>query len=311
LLVSPVPTAYLIRRVFEKTGAVTAAALEEGAPEDVEVRRDVRYGDGAADRYDLYLPGREKPVGLVFWIHGGAFVGGAKEELSGYLKRIAHAGFAVVAPEYPLAPKARHPTQLAQLTACLDRVMSSTDFDADSLFLAGDSAGAMLATQMALTVVDADYASLVGVTPTIGAEWLAGMVLCCGPFGLAEFERTSEVGRRFGDAVLWAYSGQRRFSDDQGFVGAMSVTQWVGPSFPPTLITVGNADPLAPQSEALAQSLETAGVTVERRFFTADHRPALGHEYQFDLGTQEARDFLDRMTSWLHARSARDSRPRA
>ena len=128
---------------------------------------------------------------------------------------------------------------------------------------------------------------------------------------LHQFERTSEVGRRFGDAVLWAYSGQRRFSDDQGFVGAMSVTQWVGPSFPPTLITVGNADPLAPQSEALAQSLETAGVTVERRFFTADHRPALGHEYQFDLGTQEARDFLDRMTSWLHARSARDSRPRA
>ena len=56
LVFTPAPTVYLIRRVFQKTGAVTAANLEQGAPGDVDVRRDLRYGDDAAERYDLYLP---------------------------------------------------------------------------------------------------------------------------------------------------------------------------------------------------------------------------------------------------------------
>lgn len=312
LVFTPAPTVYLIRRVFQKTGAVTAANLEQGAPGDVDVRRDLRYGDDAAERYDLYLPAGKEPPGLVFWIHGGAFVGGAKEELSGYLKRIAHAGHAVVAPEYTLAPKGRHPTQLGQLMACLDQVLSPTYQQIESLVLAGDSAGAMLATQLALTLIDGDYASLTGVNPSARAgERLVGTILCCGPFGLTEFGRTSELGRRFGDAVLWAYSGKRRFSEDRRFVDAMSVIGRVGSSFPATIITVGNADPLAAQSEALADRLEASGVSVERHFYPVDREPALGHEYQFDLGTEEAKEFLTATISWLRARSVPEAGPQA
>jgi acetyl esterase/lipase len=70
-------------------------------------------------------------------------------------------------------------------------------------------------------------------------------------------------------------------------------------SFPPTFLTVGNADPLRPHSEALATSLVEQGVEVDTLFYPAAHEPALGHEYQFDLDLEDARTALTRIVAFL------------
>jgi acetyl esterase len=38
---------------------------------------------------------------------------------------------------------------------------------------------------------------------------------------------------------------------------------------------------------------------VDALFFPADHRPPLGHEYQFDLDTEAGREFLRRLEGFL------------
>lgn len=40
--------------------------------------KDVPYGDGARNRFDIYLPDCDDPTGLVIYIHGGGFTGGDK-----------------------------------------------------------------------------------------------------------------------------------------------------------------------------------------------------------------------------------------
>lgn len=98
--------------------------------------------------------------------------------------------------------------------------------------------------------------------------------------------------------VLWAYTGNRHFLDHPA-AAAWSLTDNVTPSFPPTLVTVGNADPLRPHSELLAEKLLVLGVTVETVFYPDDHQPPLGHEYQFELDTEPGRMFLDRARAFL------------
>ena len=91
--------------------------------------------------------------------------------------------------------------------------------------------------------------------------------------------------------MLWSYSGRRTFATSRDFA-TFSVVRHLTPQFPPTFVTVGNADPFAPHTDALVDALREQGVAVDDVRFAADHRPALGHEYQFDLSRAEARDDL-------------------
>ncbi|MBV9944007.1 MAG: alpha/beta hydrolase [Solirubrobacterales bacterium] len=302
LWVSPRPAALLVRRVFAAGGAKTAKSLDRHAPGDVIALVDERYGDEPDMLLDVYRPAAANaPLPLVLWVHGGGFVGGAKEELAGYFKLLAHDDYVVVAPRYSLAPDHHYPTPARQMTQALSYLMSKADrllIDPDRIAVAGDSAGAHIAAQVATLATTPGYAGAVGFNPTITSAQLRGVVLACGPYDLGLARESIEAGSRFVQIVLWAYSGKRHFLDDPA-AAAWSLTDNLTASFPPTLVTVGNADPLRPHSELLVDKLRAHGVTVEPVFYPDDHQPPLGHEYQFDLDADAGRLFLDRLREFL------------
>jgi acetyl esterase/lipase len=306
LLVGPRPAALLVRRVFASGGAKTAAALERHAPAGVAALVDEHYGEGPDARLDVFRPGSAgDPLPLVLWVHGGGFVGGAKEELAGYFKLLASNGYAVAAPRYSLAPEHRYPTPVRQTMQALEYLQANAErllIDPDRIVLAGDSAGAHIAAQLAALVTTPGYGDTVGVAPTITAAQLRGLVLACGPYDLAlAREASSPAGHRFVEIVLWAYSGTRRYLDDPAFA-PWSVTDYVTHAYPPALLTVGNADPLRQHSERLAERLRAAGVESKTVFYPDDHEPPLGHEYQFDLDTAAGQRFLERLLAFLRLR---------
>jgi acetyl esterase len=306
LLVSPRPVALLIRRQFASSVVTRTAELDALATPGVRVVSDEHYGPNPAARLDLFVPPspNDGRLPLVAWIHGGAFVGGTKEELRGWFRQLAAMGVPVAAIEYPLAPEARHPVPARQVQAALRYLQDEAGrlgIDASRVVLAGDSAGAQLAAQAAVVTVDPRYARAIGVEPSLRPEQLSGAVLCCGIFDLTSVGLTGPFAP-FTDAVGWAYSGHRRYRDDEAFMSAMAVTEAVGPSFPPAFVTAGNADPLLPQSMALAERLTNVGAPVETLFYPPDHRPALGHEYQFEPGLPEGRDALARIAAFVVAR---------
>lgn len=307
LLVTPRPAALLVRRVFAMGGARFAKALDEHAPTaDMVVLTDERYGDEDDMLLDVVRPA--SAVGrlpLVLWVHGGGWVGGSKDELRSYFKLIANDGYVVVGPRYSLAPEHHYPTPPRQMMRALEHLQANAEryrIDPDRIAIAGDSAGAQIAAQLGALVTTPGYAEAVGVAPTITPVQLRGVVLACGPYDLGLARHTSSpAGRRFIKAIMWAYSGTRRYLDDARF-STWSVTDRVTSAFPPTLITVGNADPLRPHSELLADNLRALRVELEALFFPADHQPPLGHEYQFDLDTSDGRLFLERLLTFLRQR---------
>ena len=304
LRVSPRPMAFLIRRQFARSRALTQAELDRHAPSGIATLADERYGDGPAARLDVYVPETAQLTGarlpVIVWIHGGGWIGGDKRDLAGYMKLLAARGFVAVAINYSLAPAARYPTPVRQTMAALRFVADNAarfSVDPSRVFLAGDSAGAQIAAQVAGLVTNPAYVRTVGVAPTIDPARLRGVALCCGPYDPALADDRAPF-HGFLTTILWSYSGTRDWRDDRTFSN-IDVGEHLTAGFPPAFITVGNADPLDEHSKRLAAALVAHGVEVDTLFFPDGHQPPLAHEYQFRLDGPDAQQAFGRLIAFL------------
>jgi alpha/beta hydrolase fold len=145
LLVSARPAALLVRRLFAAGGAQSKQRLDKHAPPEVVAIVDERYGDEDDMLLDIVRPASvSRPLPLVLWVHGGGWVGGAKDELTGYFKLIAHNGYIVAGPRYSLAPAHHYPTPPRQMMQALSYLQANAErfqIDPDRIAVAGDSAG--------------------------------------------------------------------------------------------------------------------------------------------------------------------------
>ena len=103
--------------------------------------------------------------------------------------------------------------------------------DPDRIAIAGDSAGAQIAAQLAALITTPGYAERVGLTPAITARQLRGVVLACGPYDLGLAGQVSTpAGRRLIKAIMWAYSGNATSSTTRSSQPGRSPTRSRPPS---------------------------------------------------------------------------------
>ena len=296
-MLSPWPSVYAIRFAFDKGASAASAKLEKHVPAFVR-SSTYQYDPSTSDgQLDVYRPAKAVTgAPTIVWIHGGGFVSGRRSDIANYLKILAGKGFNVVNVDYTIAPEAHYPTPTRQVNKALAFLTRNGDklgIDPNRIVLAGDSAGAQIAAQTAAVVTDANYARKVGVSPGAHPSQIIGALLFCGVFDV-----TRTGSGWFMRTTTWAYSGKRDWRNAPGF-DSISVASNVSPAFPPSFISAGNADPLGPQSVAMADALKAKGVSVETLFYPADYKPPLPHEYQFDLDTAAGRLALERSTRWL------------
>lgn len=155
------------------------AALDTGG--DLARWRDVAYGPGARQRYDVTAPlvGQGRPC-LAF-IHGGFWQEGSKV-WSGFAARsFAQEGWAHVGLGYTLAPEAALADIVAEIADAITHLRAHAGdygIDPDRIVLAGHSAGAHLAAAILAGLGgDAAAGDLAGA--------LAGYVLISGVYDLA------------------------------------------------------------------------------------------------------------------------------
>ncbi|HEY6801063.1 MAG TPA: alpha/beta hydrolase, partial [Agromyces sp.] len=188
LRLTPWPSALLIRAVFEQGAKESIAEMEPYVPDiEYDEHLDLDYGGGHGQTLDVIgLPGGEaKPT--IVWIHGGAWISGAKANVEPYLRMIAAEGYTTVALGYSIAPEQIYPTAVGQANDALAYLEANADelgIDPDRIVLAGDSAGAQLASQVAALTTNADYADLLDVAPALEPDQLVGIVLNCGVYDL-------------------------------------------------------------------------------------------------------------------------------
>lgn len=301
---SPWPGVIAVRAAFGAGAAQASRRLEDLVPRDVKARLHIAHAPTDPEgRLDLYLPPGPPPPGgwpVVVWVHGGAWVSGSKADVGNYLRILAARGFATVGAGYTVAPRGRHPVPARQVTAVLAWVArdgAAAGLNPARVALAGDSTGAQIAAQAAIAQVDPAYAARLGITPALPAGALRGVVLFCGGYDPAPLSRDGLTGL-FVQTILWAYLGRKDWQNAPDLAD-FTILPNLPAAMPPLFISAGDADPLLPQSRALAEAATTRGIATDTLFFVAGRQAPLGHEYQFDLTKAAGQTALDRMTAFL------------
>lgn len=291
--VSPRPGTIVINWLFSLTDT---GEVKGPTATGVTGRTDVSYGASPDEVLDVWAPDdRSAPLPAVVWVHGGGWVGGSKEQPAPYLRLIAQEGYVGIGIDYSLAPDHQYPTPVRQLGEALAFVRENAaelGVDPERIVLAGDSAGAHVAAQYAAIVTHPAYAQDVGIEPVLRPGQLRGTLLHCGPYDPRLSRDSTGPGGWFVKTVGWAYLGTKDFSDPR--VAEASIVDHATASYPPTLLSGGDDDPLTLQGRAFADRLQELGVAHESYFM-----PGLGHEFQFELTRPEAREVLDRSIAFL------------
>lgn len=312
---SPWPSIWLVRSVFNHSDQQVRAALQKHTPSTpITVLTDQPYQAGnSRAKLDVYFPASvghtTQALPVVIWTHGGAWVSGDKADNGPYFRQLASRDMVVVSVNYTLAPAKIYPAQIVELNAAHSYIMANASrfhIDTNKVFLAGDSAGAQLTSQMAAIITNPNYARAVGIVPALQPSQLSGVVLFCGIYKmekLVEADPTLPGIVSWGDdQVVWAFSGTR--SKTGPVIHQMSPYYYVTHSFPATFISGGNGDPLTDkQSKPLAAKLQSLGVSVTGLFYPANHQPNLPHEYQFNLDNNDGQQALSQLVQFLRSRS--------
>lgn len=208
------------------------------------VQRDLRYGDQAAQRLDLFLPpvsAADTAPPLLVFIHGGYWQELSKESSAFAAAGCVPAGIAFAAIGYTLAPTASvHAMALEcrQALRWLHRHAETLGFDPARITVAGSSAGAHLAAMASLRGWP-DDADLPAGLP-------AAAILVSGIYDLAPLVQTS-INRPLGL--------------DAATVGQVSPQYQPLRGFPPAVVCWGEieTDEFKRQSRDFAQAIAAGG----------------------------------------------------
>ncbi len=309
---SPWPSALMIRHSFNTNAVNVNNELEKYVPPGVSGKLNLKYDPNDEDaNLDIYYPSEiydtKQLLPVIIWIHGGALISGDKEQVANYCRILASKGYIVAAIDYSIAPEKKYPKPLLQTNAALSYLKANAQnflIDTGKFILAGDSGGAHIAAQTGNIITDSSYSQLLGITPSINAGQLSGLILYCGPYDIENVDLKSGFGD-FLRTVLWSYSGEKNFTNDEFFKTA-SVINFISKNYPPSFISAGNADPLLAQSRSFALKLSGMNIKTDTLFFPQDLKPALPHEYQFNLDTEAGQLALERSVKFLREITLKD-----
>ncbi len=238
---------------------------------DVTALRDIPYIENGHERQklDLYLPEADAPLPVLVWVHGGAWLGGSKDQCPPLQAGYAQRGYAVASINYRLSSHAEFPAQIEDCKAAIRWLRAHAaehNLDPDRIGVCGASAGGHLVALLGTSgdVVEFDGSQLDGAD---NKDQSSRVQAVCDYFGPTDFhafvtapgyqrhaDATSPEARLIGGPVLENPEKVRR----------VNPITYVSKDDPPFLIVHGDKDPLVTinQSELLYAALEEAGVPV-------------------------------------------------
>lgn len=299
---TPWPSLLAYRLVMDAWGVVDNVTAAKHVPPDIEEQRDIAYQAGDSDaRLDLFRPANRpgEALPVLVWVHGGGFMSGDKAHVANYLKILAGEGIAAVGVNYGLGPLARYPEPVRDVADALRYLRENAErlrLDPARIVLAGDSAGAQIAAQVAIVATSRAYAAWMQIAAPVPPEALRGVVLFCGLYD-PDLKDNAAAYQRFLKMATWAYFGVEDLSQDPR-KAQFSIVQNLPAGMPPLFVSAGNGDPLVKHAHELVRIARSKGITVESLFFP-NANPKLDHEYQFLLDTREGQEALQRLRAFL------------
>lgn len=276
----------------------------------VTCQYDIPYAPSGETHHllDVYRPERTtEPLPVVMYIHGGGFRILSKDSHWGMGLAFAKRDYVVFLVNYRLAPKHRYPAAVEDVATALQWIVEHAHEyggDASRLVLAGESAGANLATSLALTtsyrreepfaraIFDAD------IRPR-------AVIAKCGMHQVSDphrFSRRKRIPKFLEDRIIEVSrsylpvdpvpEGTLDLADPVVFL-----ERGVRPDrpLPPFFSSVGTADPILDDTRRLHAALEKLDVPSEVRYYRGDI-----HAFQAMHFLPNAKKYWKEMHGFLH-----------
>ena len=264
---------------------------------------DVSYGNGEANKFDLYLPkdASKENYGLVVYLHAGGFTSGDKADDENMLAWLCNKGYVAAGINYTLRTESNNASVLLEsneIKAAIPQVVEAAKkqgYNIDKMAVAGGSAGHALA--MIYAYRDSDEAP-VPVVLTFGAVGPSSFYV--EDWGIYGFGQDTDESRTAA-AYLFGVMGGVEITPDEiqdgGYVDKMkeiSAAEWVSENPIPTVVAYGTCDKVQPflASIRLKNALEEN--SVDYKYYELPHS---GHALQND--NKISRQWMESIDEYL------------
>ena len=264
---------------------------------------DVPYVENGHKRHvlDIYTPEEqaEKPLPVMFWIHGGGWQVGDKSDVALKPKVLIKRGFVFVSTNYRLLPEVKMEELIGDVAKSFGWVhknIAKYGGDPKQIFVGGHSAGAQLA---ALICIDDRYLKKEGVSFHV----LKGCVPVDGDtYDIPKIIMTAEHRQTLYGGKMYTFGHRQKFGNDpEKHVDFSAVTHVAkDKGIPPFLILYfpGNEDTRA-QARRLEAELKAADIPAKAYGKGDSNHSRLNNDIgkPDDPVTQEFYKFLDPLVS--------------
>lgn len=276
----------------------------------VEVLRDLRYDEGSgldAHLMDLYRPTERKGLlPVVLYIHGGGFRILSKETHWIFGLGFARQNYLVFNTNYRLAPEHAFPAGASDVCKAYAWVVQNAERfggDPEQIIIAGESAGANLATMLAIATCSKRPETW--AQEVLHAPPPIAVMPSCGLHQVSEIARFAKrrklprvVAIELEQIAIDYLGGQvTSAGTDQGTSDAMANPLLLLEAglelvreLPPFMTTVGTKDPLLDDTRRLSRALEEMQVPCEMRYY-----PGEVHAFQAMVWRAAAKEW------WAHS----------
>lgn len=291
LMISVIIAGYWLYQNYNNQPVTSLEQQEIALPyNNVKMYRNVKYSNIEMSQMDILMPKKIKKgdkLPLIIWTHGGGFIAGDKHHKNPYLAQIAEKGFIVANMNYALAPNQKYPTPIKQQVLAsqfLKKNKLNLPIDFKQVVIGGDSAGAQLASQFAAIQTNEDLRSQMKLPQSFKPSEIRAVVLFGGLFNMNTV-RATKFPRI--ELFMSSYTGEKQWEKRFKPIRQMNTTEQITKDYPPTFLTVGDADPFVSQNKEMVHSLKEKNIPVMTSFFDGSHH--LKHQYQFHLDLPESK----------------------
>ena len=249
---------------------------------------DLPYGNGKANKFDLYLPkdNSKETYGLVVYLHAGGFTSGDKTDDRDTLTWLCSKGYVAAGINYTLRTDTNAASVLSQsneIKAAVPKVVEAAraaGYPVDKMAVAGGSAGHCLA--MIYAYRDGKDAP-VPVVFTYGAVGPSSFV--AEDWGIFGVGYDTDESRAAGAALFGVMSGENITPEEmkdgsyRAKMYAIAAAEWVQDNPVPTVVAYGTHDRMQPFLASLRLKAALEENNVDYRYFELPHS---GHGLQND-----------------------------
>lgn len=240
----------------------------------IKTKKNISYGNKSnfAQKFDVHYPENimhDKPI--IVYFHGGGWTAYSKHIFTTLTRRLAEMGYVVFNCNYRLAPKYKIDDIINDGVMAIKKAKEiAADFAGDSskIILAGDSAGAHIASMIMAKAASGDnkYKELYNN--------IKAMILLYGVFDLLTMLKSG-----FPNIKTYASASIRGGINNLQEMEQLSPIKYDLSKFAPCLIASGEIDKLhTSQSQTMYNALKNAGVNAHKVFFNKDEFKAM-HSY--------------------------------